>query len=128
MFAAAFLAGERPKLGSVANGTMTGGDMPMGSVASSSVSETDGTRREERRSTMPDQSRGSECAGRYGLPAGVAGLRRKTSGGMAWVRAVGFGSRVVEGVGAGGACTVSSVMVPAVRSTSEKIDVEVDAG
>src|ERR1700761_8488269 len=38
MFAAAVLAGERPKDGSVANGTMTGGDMPNGSVGSSSSS------------------------------------------------------------------------------------------
>jgi hypothetical protein len=132
MFAAAFLAGERPSVGSVANGTMTGGDMPMGNVASSSVSEMDGAAFGERRSTMPDQSRGSECAGRYGLRAGVAGLGRKTSDGMAWVRTVGFGSRMVERIGAGGAWIVSSaavaVMVPAVTSDSEKIDVEIDAG
>jgi hypothetical protein len=134
MFAAAFLAGERPRVGSVANGTMTGGDMPMGSVASSSVVESDGTCWGERRSTMPDQSRGLECGGRYGLRAGVVGLGRKTSDGTVWVCTVGFGSRTVEGAGAGVAWIVLSaaavvlVMVPAEKSTSENIDVEVDAG
>jgi hypothetical protein len=134
MFAAAFLAGERPRVGSVAKGTMTGGDMPMGSVASSSVVERGGTGWGERRSTMPDQSRGSECGRRYGLRAGVMGLGRKTSDGTAWVCTVGFGPRTVEGADAGGACIVLSaatvvlMMVPAVRSTSDSIDVEVDAG
>jgi hypothetical protein len=42
MFSAALLAGERPRVGSVANGTMTGGDMPIGKVASSLVVEKDG--------------------------------------------------------------------------------------
>jgi hypothetical protein len=38
MFSAAVLTGERPREGSVANGTITGGDMPAGSGASSSFS------------------------------------------------------------------------------------------
>jgi len=73
---AAPLAGERPREGSVANATITGGDIPIGKVESSSLSvaESDGAGRGARRSTMPDQLRGSVCAGRYGLRAGVEGL------------------------------------------------------
>jgi hypothetical protein len=38
MFSAAVLTGEQPREGRVANGTITGGDMPAGSVGSSSFS------------------------------------------------------------------------------------------
>jgi hypothetical protein len=70
-FSAAALTGERPREGSVANGTITGGDMPAGRVGSSSFSvpAADTTEKDrtggwgDRRSTMPDQSRGSLCAG-----------------------------------------------------------------
>jgi hypothetical protein len=142
MFSAAVLAGERPREGSVANGTMTGGDMPTGSVGSSSFSATAAEKDGpggcgDRRSTMPDQWRGSVCAEMYGLRAGVAGFRRKERGGTTWVCTVGLISRVSEGAGAGagvGACTVSStttvVTLPTVRSASENIsmEAEVDAG
>ena len=137
MFSAAVLAGERPREGSVANGTMTGGDMPTGSVGSSSFSvaaaEKDGASGcGDRRSTMPDQLRGSLFAGIYGLRAGVAGFRRKESGGT-WACAVGLITRVLEGADAGagvGACTVSSattvVTLPTVRSDSENKSMEAD--
>lgn len=138
MFAAAFLAGERPREGSVANGTITGGDMPVGSVRSSSLSaaaEKDGTGFGERRSMIPDQSRGSVCAGRYGLRAGVAVLGREDSGRTTWVCTVGLDLRVLDGPGAGaGACTVSSaatvVTLSTVKSASESrsTEAEVDAG
>lgn len=135
MFAAAFLAGERPREGSVANGTITGGDMPAGRVKSSSLSATDGVAGcGDRRSTMPDQSRGSVCAGRYGLRAGVAGLRRRESGGIGFCTVV-LGTRVLVDAGAGAVVrTVSSAVavlaVPIVISASEyrSIDAEVDAG
>lgn len=125
MFVAAILTGERPREGRVANGTMTGGDMPAGSVGSSSFSvaaEKDGASG-DRRSTMPDQLRGSACAGMYGLRAGVAGLRRKERDGTCDCT-VGLTTRVLEGAGAGvGACTVSSsptvMAFPIVRSASE---------
>ena len=136
MFAAAFLAGERPRVGSVANGTITGGDMPAGRVRSSSLSATDGVAGcGDRKSTIPDQSRGSVCAGRYGLRAGVAGLRRKERCGTTGFCAVVLGTRVVEKVVAGAvAWTVSSAVAdlafPIVISASEyrSIDAEVDAG
>lgn len=143
MFAAAVLAGERPRDGSVANGTMTGGDIPNGSVGSSSSSVATAVRENgaigcgDRKSTMPDQLRGSVCAGMYGLRAGVAGLRRKERGGMAWVCTMGLTTRVLEGPGAGAdveACTVSSatavVTLPTVMSASENrsMEAEVDAG
>src|SRR6266403_4011400 len=60
IFSAAVLTGERPREGSVANGTITGGDIPAGSVGSSfSVSVADTTKDRaggcgDRRSTIPD--------------------------------------------------------------------------
>ena len=78
---------------------------------------------------MPDQWRGSECAGRYGLCAGGTGLGRNTSG-ETWVCAMCFGSRMMKSAGAGRAVssTVTVVLASEVKSDSENIDVEVDAG
>jgi len=136
MFVAALLAGERPREGSVANGTITGGDMPTGRVRSSSLSVSDDVAGcWDRKSMMPDQSRGSACAGKYGLRAGVAGLGRTEMGELTWVSTMVLGSRVMTEAGPSDeACTVRSAATAlallTVMSASEKrsVDVEVEAG
>lgn len=136
MFVAALLAGERPREGSVANGTITGGDMPTGRVRSSSLSVSDDVAGcWDRKSMMPDQLRGSAWAGRYGLRAGVAGFGRTERDETTCVCTMVLGLCVLRGAGPEAeACTVTSAAtawaLPTVMSASENrsIDVEVEAG
>jgi hypothetical protein len=112
--------------------------MPTGRVRSSSLSVSDDVAGFwDRKSMMPVQSRGSVCAGRYGLRAGVgiAGLGRTERCEPTWVGAMVLGSRVMTGAGSEDeACTVRSaatvLVLLTVMSASDKrsIDVEVEAG